>query len=600
MKDSIAQGMEGSPIRVLLAVLFQNQHFVFTHGQGCGTGQAANTGTNHYGIELFFGHLSYFYCKIHFKTKQKQMKLARLLFISLLFPFIFFTLCLAQKEEILEVKADPSIQLQTIDGFGASDAWRAQFVGKNWPLEKRNQIADLLFSQDFDQAGNPLGIGLSIWRFNITAGTAEQGDASGIKNVWRRGECFVNSDGDYDWSRQAGQQWFLHAARERGVEKLLAFPNAPPVHLSSNGLGYASEGQYQINLKPGNLPLYADFLVDVLEHFSEEGLSFDYLSPVNEPQWDWNNGSQEGTPALNEEIYQLVKELSGELSDRELNTRIVIGEAGTIGHAAISMKTIGQAGEGRDDQARFFFGKSSPYYIGNFPNVENTLSAHSYHSVWPIEEQVQYRQLVAKSLREANPDLGYWMSEYCILQENGEIGRGGGRDLGMATALYVARIMHHDLTITNAKSWQWWTAITEVDYKDGLVYLDDGSEGSTGKMGAHIQSLQSDGAIRDSKLLWVMGNYSRFIRPGMHRIQCELSTELNPVNGLLASAYHNPVNGSLVYVLTNLSEKASTVSIGGSEPVKCYTTDHDSDMDFSIQDSDGIVIPARAVLTIVK
>jgi O-glycosyl hydrolase len=518
----------------------------------------------------------------------------------LVFSFLPFTSSRAQTGEIIEILTHPGIHYQTMDGFGASDAWRAQFVGKNWPLELRNQIADLLFSQEMDADGNPLGIGLSIWRFNITAGTAEQGVYSGIQNEWRRGECFQNSDGSYDWSKQEGQQWFLHAAKERGVERLLAFPNAPPVHLSANGLGYASEDQENMNLKPGGMILYAEFLADVMEHFHQEGFFFDYLSPVNEPQWDWSNGSQEGTPALNEEVYSLVRYLSAELSTRDLPTKIVIGEAGTIGHAAISMKTIGQDGEGRDDQARFFFSKSSPYYIGDLPNVEGTLSAHSYHSVWPIENQVQYRQFVAENIREANPDLGYWMSEYCILQENGEIGRGGGRDLGMATALYVARIIHHDLTITHAKSWQWWTAITEVDYKDGLVYLDDGSEGDSGKMGAHIQSLQSDGAVRESKLLWVLGNYSRFIRPGMVRIQCELTSEQSPVNGLLVSAYQDLEKGPLIYVLTNLSEQASTVSMGGSEQVRCYTTDHDSDMEYSIQRTDKIVIPERSVVTILK
>ena len=83
--------------------------------------------------------------------------------LVLLLTFLFISCSLAQTGEILELKGDPLIQYQTIDGFGASDAWRAQFVGKNWPLEKRNQIADLLFSQELDEAGNPLGIGLSIW-----------------------------------------------------------------------------------------------------------------------------------------------------------------------------------------------------------------------------------------------------------------------------------------------------------------------------------------------------------------------------------------------------------------------------------------------------
>ena len=144
----------------------------------------------------------------------------------------------------MTIRIDSEATYQTIDGFGASDAWRCQFVGKNWPLEKRERIADLLFSRETDAQGNPRGIGLSIWRFYLSAGTAEQGDDSDIGNPWRRGECFQNADGTYDWSKLAGQQWFLRAARDRGVERFLAFPNAPPVHLSKNGKGYADQRRH--------------------------------------------------------------------------------------------------------------------------------------------------------------------------------------------------------------------------------------------------------------------------------------------------------------------------------------------------------------------
>ena len=220
--------------------------------------------------------------------------------------------------------------------------------------------------------------------------------------------------------------------------------------------------------------------------------------------------------------------------------------------------------------------------------------------IWPVSNQVFYRNLVNEAIKSANPDLGYWMSEYCILQRNDELGSGNGRDLGMATALYVARIIHHDLTITQARSWQWWTAITEVDYKDGLVYLDDGSTESEGKMGAHIPGLQFDGAVRDSKLLWVLGNYSRFIRPGMIRVQCELSEEQSAENGVLVSAYKDSANEKLVYVVTNLSEEPATISIGGSFAVKTYTTDRNSDLEYSTQMSGKIHVPERSVLSIVK
>jgi O-glycosyl hydrolase len=107
---------------------------------------------------------------------------------------------------------------QKIEGFGASDAWSVQFVGKNWPLEKREQMADYLFSTATDSEGHPEGIGLSIWRFNIGAGSARQGEGSGIGDPWQQAESFLTADSTYDWNQQEGQKWFVKAASERGVD----------------------------------------------------------------------------------------------------------------------------------------------------------------------------------------------------------------------------------------------------------------------------------------------------------------------------------------------------------------------------------------------
>ncbi|MCP4450818.1 MAG: glycoside hydrolase family 30 protein [Planctomycetes bacterium] len=501
--------------------------------------------------------------------------------------------CMAQTRPI-QVTTDASSTYQTMDGFGASDAWRCQFVGKNWPVGKREAIAERLFSQEFDAQGNPKGIGLSIWRFYISAGTTEQGEDSDIGNAWRRGESFQNPDGTYDWQKQAGQQWFLRAAKRHGVERLLAFTIAAPVHMSQNGKGYATKGDIRFNVKPGALPRYSQFLVDVLAHFEDEGIHFDYLSPFNEPQWNWDGPGQEGTPALNEELYAFIKYLSRDLSEKKLSTRMVVGEAGTIGHVAKIMD-----GDSRDDQANFFFNSASPFYIGNLPNVEPTISAHSYFSVWPVKKQVEYRQLLSQSLQVANPDLGYWQSEYCILQKNGEIGSGGRRDLGMETALYVARIIHNDLTLCHARSWQWWTAISQCDFKDGLVYLDDGSEGGTGEMGSRPESLKHDGVVRDSKLMWVLGNYSLFIRPGMVRIKCSLSDASSQEDGVLMSAWKRSGTGQRVYVATNLSAEDQSIVIQGLDRPTMYVTSSDSDLHRVKVTGSTIRLPARSVATLI-
>src|SRR5687768_9802404 len=73
---------------------------------------------------------------------------------------------------------------QVVRNFGASDAWACQFVGL-WPDEKRNQVADWLFSVEDDANGKPKGIGLSLWRFNIGAGSAPQ---KNISDEWRSTE----------------------------------------------------------------------------------------------------------------------------------------------------------------------------------------------------------------------------------------------------------------------------------------------------------------------------------------------------------------------------------------------------------------------------
>jgi O-glycosyl hydrolase len=222
-----------------------------------------------------------------------------------------------------------------MDGFGGSDAWRTQFVGKNWPEQKKNAIADLLFSKEMDPQGNPKGIGLSIWRFNLGAGSTEQGENSKVSDEWRRSECFLNANGSYDFSKQEGQRWFLQAAKKRGVEKFLIFTNSPPVYMTNNGLSFASQ-KNKLNLKDGAIPKFADFLVQSIQGLEKkEGIKFDYISPINEPQWEWmpksgDQNSQEGTPATNQEIYDLTKSLSDKLKAHKMNTEIVIAEAAQI------------------------------------------------------------------------------------------------------------------------------------------------------------------------------------------------------------------------------------------------------------------------------
>ena len=76
-----------------------------------------------------------------------------------------------------QISINPESKHQTMEFFGAADAWSGNFVGKYWNEERKKEVADYLFSQEFDASENPVGIGLSIWRVNLGAGTLEQSGA---------------------------------------------------------------------------------------------------------------------------------------------------------------------------------------------------------------------------------------------------------------------------------------------------------------------------------------------------------------------------------------------------------------------------------------
>ncbi|WP_264480580.1 glycoside hydrolase, partial [Psychrobacter sp. I-STPA6b] len=90
-------------------------------------------------------------------------------------------------------------------------------------------------------------------------------------------------------------------------------------------------------------------------------------------------------------------------------------------------------------------------------------------------------------------------------------GAGPGRDLGISLALWTARIISTDIAVGGVTSWQWWTAISRGDYKDGLIHVDNGSSNGAGD----ANYCKNDGFIRDSKTLWALGNFSFFVKPGM-------------------------------------------------------------------------------------
>jgi O-glycosyl hydrolase len=532
-----------------------------------------------------------------------------LLFAGLLFINSAFISCESDTTEntlpvvsaTRDLNVNLDMNLQTMESFGASDAWQSNFIGKNWPADKKNYIADLLFSKEVDADGSPKGIGLSLWRFNLGAGSAEQGEASDIGDEWRRTECFTTDGVTYDMNKQAGQIWFMKAAKNRGVEKLLAFTNSAPVYLTNNGKAHATIKQFY-NLKDGKMPDLADFWVNSIDKLkTEHGLTIDYISPFNEPQYEWDGTNQEGSPATNANIYSLVTTLSPKLQSKGLSSQIVVGEAGAFEPLYKTVSGI----ESRSNQIDYFFGANSTKNISGLSNVKKTISGHSYWQAWPLSGLISSRQAAATKTQSVS-GLSLWASEYCILESPGAAelpgGGGPGRDLGMQTALWVARLISTDISVGGVTSWQWWTAISRGDYKDGLVHVDDGASNGAG----NADYCKYDGTVRDAKILWVFGNFSFFVKPGMVRVQVPGLDNSTATTDVMLTAYKDVASKKLVVVAVNFSKTARTYKLnlsGGTlvnNKLTPYTTSDTKSLKKGIDvDATNFEIPARSVVTYV-
>jgi|GEM_PF-983089 len=211
------------------------------------------------------------------------------------------------------VTINPSITYQTMQGIGASDCWMGNWVGRDW-TGAREGIARLMFSQQIVD-GQPQGIGMSMWRVNAGAGSAERGDKSGVQTVHRRAESFRGENGGYDWSKCAGQQYFMQKAREMGTEKFVLFSNSPLVEYTYNGQARNDRGN-KSNLLPSCYGKFADYLADVTRHFTDEGYNITHISPINEPNVSWNGHDQEGSAWTIDEAARLTRELDKNLALR--------------------------------------------------------------------------------------------------------------------------------------------------------------------------------------------------------------------------------------------------------------------------------------------
>lgn len=479
---------------------------------------------------------------------------------------------------------------QEMEGFAASDCWLPNQIGQYW-TDNRNEIAQLLFSQNISSDGQPQGIGLSMWRVNLGAGTEEQGDDSNMASN-NRAQSYLTA-GSYNWNSCAGQRYFMEQAKNMGCEKFVLFSNSPLVQYTLNGMGYSDNGSHG-NLKEESYTQYAEYMAEVAKHFVDAGYNISHISPVNEPQFDWGvsesgQASQEGSGWQNTEIAKLVKELDKSLSARDLDTDILIAEAA-------SWNDVTGGDNARSNTINAFYNPSSNAYVGNIKRLDNIICGHSYWTEGTWNGMRQVRQKVADSARVWN--LKVYQTEWSMLGDApAELEGNYENATEFDIAQYMSRVIHNDITVAGCSSWSYWTAMSVERWgqKNRFELIK-----TTPKGGEYSDNFKEGGSVAANPNLWVLGNYSLFIRPGFKRV----SLALDENKDFFGSAYTSADGSRLVVVLTNY-DKTNGITIDmprpdGTKAVFTYTTTADKKLKQSrFNLNDKVFIDPASVTTIV-
>lgn len=401
---------------------------------------------------------------------------------------------------------------QTIAGFGASGAWWVNDLA-NFAPSVQSQVASLLFT------GN--GIDLSQYRYNIGGGGV------GVSTPARAAQSFLTSSGSYDWSKDAGGQYFLKAAATDGVPDLVGFVNSAPTQYTTNGKSCGG----QINTADD--AAYGTYIATVVSHFASQGVNLGELSPMNEPDDSFSSCGQEGMQVTPADRAGVIGAVGSALTSAGLSTHVIADE---------SSQTTQLLSE-------------APTWLG-VSSAAGSVSAIAHHT-YDDPSTSNLEQVGALGDVNGKP---VWASEICCQVSGG--GYGAQYDPTMAGALNMTGFIYNDFSYADDSAFDWWTALSSAlgcdpttnascatsvnnnasGWNDGLIYYDP-NYASNGNQNLYL-----------TKRFYALGQYSKFVRPGAVRYGVS-----GAPSGVQTTAFWH--NGQWTVVANNTNTSATALSL---------------------------------------
>ena len=382
----------------------------------------------------------------------------------------------------------------TVDPSVQFQTWEGWGTSLAWWAKVVGGLPEPARQDYMDKAFDPVkGLGLNIIRYNIGGG---ENPAHLLPNKQFMGfreamPGFEPSQGVWDWNADASQRWVLKRAIQMGADHVEAFSNSPPYWMTRSG-SVTGDPQGHDNLDPKYDAAFADYLTEVVKHFRDSwGVKFDSLEPLNEPSGSWwkMGNHQEGCHVDRDHQNTIVKATGAALARKGVRIPVSASDESVI-----------------DDAARTF-----PFYDATALGYLTRLNTHSYGG--------SARTQFSAYALSAGKDL--WLSEY------GD---------GDASGLSMSRRILEDINGLHPSAWVTWQI---VDSAGGWGFLRSPQRNDT------------DPAYTVNKKFYVMGQYSRFIRPGFRMMA------ISDPNSLAA---YDAKTKTLVIVTTNSGDAARPVT----------------------------------------
>lgn len=439
---------------------------------------------------------------------------------------------------------------QRVKSYGASGAWWSTAAGTGTFVD---DMLKMVFTDE--------GAGLNNYRHNV--GGSVMADLSDAGTGMKLGNAVpspLTEDGKYDEDKDLGAYTVLMKLVELGtIDNFTLFMNSPPSTMTNNAMTYCDPwGDTKGNLRDDCFDAYASYVVDMVQLYNYLGVPVSYVSPINEPQWAWNAGTQEGCYYSADDAKTIIDLVAQKLAER-------CEQDNSLSNVKVS---FADSGNWTDKSYVNFLYLT---LLGNSDVISkyDHIACHSYG------DDADGKKRAISDYKKAGAVLPFRQTEYGPTVSE--------PDYSIETAMNVARVMYEDLSILDVDGWSYWLTCGGGDYSDGLVYYN-----------------QNSSIVQPTKRLWAMGQYARFTKNAT-RVGVD---EYGMPSKVYTTAYVNRDSDALVYVVVNDSAEDRTFSFAGlpaGSVADVYETSAIRNLELrgTMTADSGYNLPAQSITTFV-